>query len=119
MKSNPPAPDDPPAALLLTVKQVAALLSLGQRTIWKMSAAGRMPAPLRVGRAVRWRRDELMTWIRGDCATERLEASGRLGPCRIELGRAFRFRADEVTAWIAAGCPDRAVWHARWKAGAP
>ncbi len=64
MTSNP---DAPPAEQLLTVKGVAALLALSERSIWKLTAAGRMPAPIRLGRAVRWRLGDLHQWIAAGC----------------------------------------------------
>ena len=49
--------------LLLTVKEVASLLHLGERTIWKLNATGEFPAPVRIGRAVRWDRREIDGWL--------------------------------------------------------
>lgn len=55
------------APLLLNVKEVARLLSIGERTVWAKAAAGVMPAPIRLGRSRRWRREELEEWIRSGC----------------------------------------------------
>ncbi len=57
----------PHLAGLLDVKGVARLLAVSIRQIWKMNATGRMPAPIRLGRAVRWRRAELEDWIASGC----------------------------------------------------
>jgi len=49
---------------LLTVNQVADLLSLHPRTIWRMVSAGDLPAPIGIGRrAKRWRLVDLQTWM--------------------------------------------------------
>jgi excisionase family DNA binding protein len=41
---------------LLTVEEVADLLKVCQRTVWRWVAQGRLPAPLRCSRrCVRWR----------------------------------------------------------------
>lgn len=41
---------------LLDVRQVAELLGVHQRTVWRMSAAGDLPAPIKLSeRVVRWR----------------------------------------------------------------
>lgn len=65
-------------AVLLNVRQVAGMTGLGQRTVWKLSAAGRMPRPVRIGRAVRWRRDDLIDWIENEChLVERDRAAAR------------------------------------------
>ncbi len=54
--------------LLLTSKQVHDLTSLGERTIWRLSHSGRMPAALKIGGCVRFRRDEITAWIKAGCA---------------------------------------------------
>lgn len=41
---------------LLKVKEVAILLNIAPRTVWRLSATGELPAPVRIGtRIVRWR----------------------------------------------------------------
>ncbi|MDX9911433.1 MAG: helix-turn-helix domain-containing protein [Phycisphaerales bacterium] len=41
---------------LLTAKEVAELLGVHVRSIWRLSATGEIPAPIRLGeRVVRWR----------------------------------------------------------------
>lgn len=56
---------------LLTTADVAKLLSCGERTIWRWSRSGAMPAPLKLnpGRqgAVRFRRTDIMEWIEEGC----------------------------------------------------
>jgi len=49
--------------LLLTAKQTAVLLGVSIRHLYKLHSGGRLPRPLRLGRAVRWRRDEIIAWI--------------------------------------------------------
>ena len=45
---------------LLTVAEVAGLLKVHKRSIWRMSAAGQIPAPIRLGgKTVRWRAVDL------------------------------------------------------------
>lgn len=45
---------------LLTVRQVAELLGVHVRSIWRLSQTGDIPAPIRLGeRVVRWRLSEL------------------------------------------------------------
>ena len=57
----------PPDAELLTAQQVSTMVNMGHRTWWRLVASGRAPAPVRLGRIVRWRRRELMEWIEADC----------------------------------------------------
>lgn len=54
-------------AELLTVREVAALVKLSARQIYKMVSAGRMPPPLKVGRSTRWRADDVRRWIVDGC----------------------------------------------------
>ena len=53
---------------LLTTEQAAALCGISVRHYESLAAAGRVgPMPIRLGRAVRWRRRELIEWIGADC----------------------------------------------------
>ena len=49
---------------LLTCNEVEEILGLGRTTIYEMVGAGRMPAPLKIGkRAIRWDPVELREWL--------------------------------------------------------
>ena len=52
---------------LLTVTDVAKVLSISARQVWKLLAARQLPPPLRLGRSVRWPEEELKTWIAAGC----------------------------------------------------
>lgn len=56
---------------LLKVGDVAQMLSLGERTILRMSDAGKMPPPVKIGGSVRWSRRALRTWIDDGCPAVR------------------------------------------------
>jgi excisionase family DNA binding protein len=75
MTSAPPTAD-PPA--LLDVQAVAELLGCSGRHVYRMSDAGRLPAPRRLGSLVRWSRQELLAWIDAGCPTVR--QAGRARP---------------------------------------
>jgi excisionase family DNA binding protein len=63
---------------LVNVKAAAALVGCSDRHVWGLARSGRMPRPVRLGRAVRWRRAELLAWIQAGCpARERWEALRR------------------------------------------
>lgn len=47
---------------MLTVEQVAALLELGVRTIWRHEKAGKIPAPEQYGRKKMWDKKTLELW---------------------------------------------------------
>jgi excisionase family DNA binding protein len=55
--------NDEPRQLLWTVKQVAQALGIGERTVWKFSATGEIPAPIRIGRSKRWDRTAIEDWL--------------------------------------------------------
>ena len=55
------------APILLPVGEVAKMLGLSERTVYRLSDAGNMPAPVKLGADVRWRTKELETWIEDGC----------------------------------------------------
>jgi prophage regulatory protein len=64
-------------ALLLSAEKVAELLDISVRTLWRLRAADKLPAPIRLGGSVRWRADEIVTWIAEGCPDRaRLKAHG-------------------------------------------
>ena len=53
--------------LLLDARAAAALCGIG-RSLWlELHASGRCPLPIRLGRRVVWRREELQAWVRAGC----------------------------------------------------
>jgi excisionase family DNA binding protein len=60
-----PARDD--LAALLDVRDVAARLNCSPRHVYRMADGGQMPAPVRLGALVRWRRQDLDAWLAGGC----------------------------------------------------
>ena len=53
--------------VLLNVKEVAEMLGLSERTVYRLADMGNMPRPVKIGAAVRWRRNELDQWIEEGC----------------------------------------------------
>lgn len=49
--------------LALPADDVAKLLGISSRHLWALNASGRLPRPIRLGRAVRWPLDELRAWL--------------------------------------------------------
>ncbi len=60
---NLPHNDDPKEPKLLTVRSLAKCLAVSVRTAHRMNREGLIPAPLRIGRSVRWREDEISAWL--------------------------------------------------------
>ena len=52
---------------LLTTREAAKLLGIGERTLWRHSRSGAAPAPVTIGGAVRYRRSEILDWIAAGC----------------------------------------------------
>jgi len=61
-------------SLLLTVKEVAEMLGLSERTVYRLADVGKMPRPVKIGAAVRWRKKELDTWIEEGCPASQRKA---------------------------------------------
>lgn len=60
-------------AALLDVQSVAALLNCSPRHVYRMSDAGRIPRPVRIGALVRWSRQRLEQWVASGCPSIRGE----------------------------------------------
>jgi excisionase family DNA binding protein len=49
---------------MITADDVAALLNVSLRQVWRMRAARELPAPVRIGkRAVRWREADIINYL--------------------------------------------------------
>jgi predicted DNA-binding transcriptional regulator AlpA len=60
-----PEPNDDP--ILIDAEGLAKILMVTVRHVRRMDAGGDLPAPIRLGRLVRWRRDEILKWLAADC----------------------------------------------------
>lgn len=65
--------DEP--ALLLSDHAGAALLGISRATFWRRVRDNTLPAPLKLGGATRWRRDELLAAIERAAAKRDPEAA--------------------------------------------
>lgn len=54
-------------SLLIDVRRVASLLGCSPRTVYRLSDAGRMPTPHRLGALVRWSKPAIESWIAAGC----------------------------------------------------
>ena len=61
---------------LLTVRDVAAILAVSSRHVYRQCDAGRLPRPVRIGAAVRWRRADVLAWLDADCPPVRSMKGG-------------------------------------------
>jgi predicted DNA-binding transcriptional regulator AlpA len=60
---------------LMTVKDVAAVLKVSERMVWKLLASDRFPQPARLGRAVRWSEECIARFCECGCDMSRFEAA--------------------------------------------
>jgi predicted DNA-binding transcriptional regulator AlpA len=49
--------------LLIMADEVAHLVSISTRTLWRLVSAGQFPRPVQVGRSTRWRVADVEDWI--------------------------------------------------------
>ena len=64
---RPPQPAGIPGsskpALLVDVKEVAAVLGVSARTVWRLVSTGEFPPPIKLGRLSRWRRKDVLRYV--------------------------------------------------------
>lgn len=56
-----------PPPLFVTAAELAQLLRISTRTLWRLLSAHKIPEPIRLGGAVRWRLDLVQDWIDQGC----------------------------------------------------
>lgn len=66
MKSEPPQRLED--AQLITIQDVAAMLRLSVRSVRRLVSKGELVPPIKIGRAARWRKHEILVWIQDGCA---------------------------------------------------
>lgn len=57
--------------LAITARDLAEMLGLSVRQIWRLQSAGKLPRPIRLGGSVRWKRGEVMNWFDAGCPDRR------------------------------------------------
>lgn len=73
-------------ALLIDDRTGAALASVSRATWHRLRAAGKLPPCIRLGRAVRWRRAEVVAWIDAGCPDTRTWAAMQANASRRRIG---------------------------------
>jgi prophage regulatory protein len=53
--------------LLVGARELAKHLGLSLRTIRRLDCSGKLPRPVKIGGAVRWRVEEIAAWLAADC----------------------------------------------------
>ncbi|MBN2560177.1 MAG: helix-turn-helix domain-containing protein [Phycisphaerae bacterium] len=53
--------------LLIGALELAKRLGLSLRTVRRLDCSGKLPRPVKIGGAVRWRVEEIAAWLAADC----------------------------------------------------
>ena len=53
--------------MLVTARELATMLAIGERTLWRLLASGKLVEPVKIGGATRWRVEDVETWIEAGC----------------------------------------------------
>ena len=61
---------------MLDVQAVAEMLACSPRHVYRLSDAGRMPSPVKLGALVRWSAVAICEWIDGGCKPVRIVKGG-------------------------------------------
>jgi len=56
---------------LLNAKEVAAMLHVSQRHLWRQKAAGKLPKSIKVGECRRWLLSDIETWLDMGCPSQK------------------------------------------------
>lgn len=48
---------------MIDAKGLATMLSVSKRQVFRLNSSGRIPAPVRIGGAVRWSAEEVSAWL--------------------------------------------------------
>ena len=55
------------APMMMTADEIATCLGISSRTVWRLKAKGDLPKSVKIGRAVRWRKSDILEWIEQGC----------------------------------------------------
>ena len=55
------------SALLVSADAAARLLGVSRSHFYSLLSAGQVPSPVHLGRAARWRAEELRQWVQAGC----------------------------------------------------
>lgn len=55
----------------VSAQDLAKMLRVSIRQVWRLSATGNLPRPIRLGGSVRWNRAEIQRWFEAGCPDRR------------------------------------------------
>ncbi len=60
-------PEERAKPALISALELAKLLQVSTRTLWRLRSAGKLIKPIKIGGSTRWRLDEVQAWIAEGC----------------------------------------------------
>jgi excisionase family DNA binding protein len=72
-----PFPAERECPPLVNVREVARLLNCSTRHVFRLTDAGHLPSPVRLGALVRWRKTDVDQWIAGGCQSPTMANGGQ------------------------------------------
>lgn len=77
-KAAGPPPRQDNADIMVTVDEAAEMCKMSRTTFYKLHASGKTPRCVKLGALARWRRQELLDWIKVGCPSrEKWEAMSK------------------------------------------
>ncbi len=58
-------------ALAICARELAEMLNVSLRQVWRLNSAGKLPRAVRLGGSVRWNRQEITDWFQAGCPDRR------------------------------------------------
>ena len=68
---------EPRIPLLISVETLAEMLDISPRSVWRRLSSGEMIEPIKIGKSVRWRRQEVIDWVEAGCPNPAPERKGK------------------------------------------
>lgn len=56
----------------LTAKQLATMLSVSPRSVWRLKASHKLPRPVQIGGSTRWRQFDIESWQDKGCPDQKM-----------------------------------------------
>jgi len=58
---------------LLSAKELATMLAVSVRTVWRLRSAGKLPKPIMIGASCRWKVSDIDGWLSVNCDMNRFK----------------------------------------------
>ena len=62
--------------LLIAADEVAGMLDISTRTLWRLVSAKKIVSPVKLGGSTRWRRADIEAWVASGCPSPAQKSRG-------------------------------------------